>query len=172
MKLAFFPILAMMLGTPVVHATIIDITSNFSVANGNVQLASNLATLTVTNENSAVITGNVSGIYSFEYSLTGNFIDSYFVSGSNHDMNPLLPTEAFVTYTFNTPYTGYLAFQVQALDDAGAGVLQIRNISDAPILAAVPEPETYAMLLAGMGLVGAVARRRQKTGIPKARLAA
>lgn len=29
-------------------------------------------------------------------------------------------------------------------------------------IAPVPEPETYAMLLAGLGLVGAVARRRQK----------
>jgi hypothetical protein len=29
--------------------------------------------------------------------------------------------------------------------------------------AAVPEPETYAMLLAGLGLVGFAARRRQKT---------
>ena len=27
-------------------------------------------------------------------------------------------------------------------------------------LAAVPEPETYAMLLAGLGLIGAAARRR------------
>jgi hypothetical protein len=28
-------------------------------------------------------------------------------------------------------------------------------------LAPVPEPETYALLLAGLGLMGAVARRRQ-----------
>ena len=28
-------------------------------------------------------------------------------------------------------------------------------------VAPVPEPETYAMLLAGLGLIGAVARRRQ-----------
>ncbi|MBL0165970.1 MAG: PEP-CTERM sorting domain-containing protein [Propionivibrio sp.] len=26
----------------------------------------------------------------------------------------------------------------------------------------VPEPETYAMLLAGLGLMGAIARRRNK----------
>lgn len=29
-------------------------------------------------------------------------------------------------------------------------------------IAAVPEPETYAMLLAGLGLIGAVARKRQR----------
>ena len=30
----------------------------------------------------------------------------------------------------------------------------------------VPEPETYAMLLAGLGLMGAVARRRKLKGLP------
>src|SRR5258705_222252 len=29
---------------------------------------------------------------------------------------------------------------------------------------AIPEPETYAMLLAGLGLMGFVARRRRRTG--------
>jgi hypothetical protein len=33
-------------------------------------------------------------------------------------------------------------------------------------LNAVPEPETYAMLLAGLGLIGVVARRRRKTLFP------
>lgn len=32
--------------------------------------------------------------------------------------------------------------------------------------AAVPEPETYAMLLAGLGLMGALARRRQQKKMP------
>ncbi len=29
----------------------------------------------------------------------------------------------------------------------------------------VPEPETFAMLLAGLGLIGAITRRRNKTGV-------
>lgn len=35
--------------------------------------------------------------------------------------------------------------------------------SPGAIAAAVPEPETYAMLLAGLGLVGAIARRRRQS---------
>ncbi|MBP6505549.1 MAG: PEP-CTERM sorting domain-containing protein [Rhodoferax sp.] len=35
--------------------------------------------------------------------------------------------------------------------------------SPGAIAAAVPEPETYAMLLAGLALVGAVARRRRQS---------
>ena len=42
----------------------------------------------------------------------------------------------------------------QSLADEGWG------ISSATITTAVPEPETYAMLLAGLGLMGAVVRRR------------
>ncbi len=33
---------------------------------------------------------------------------------------------------------------------------------DKPITTPVPEPETYAMLLAGLGVMGAVARRRKQ----------
>ena len=36
------------------------------------------------------------------------------------------------------------------------------NVSQTLTINAVPEPETYAMLLAGLGLMGAVARRRKQ----------
>lgn len=44
-----------------------------------------------------------------------------------------------------------------SLQDSAGGVA-LDNIS----VTAVPEPETYAMLLAGLGLMGAVARRRRQ----------
>jgi len=49
-----------------------------------------------------------------------------------------------------TPYSGY------------AGSQTTFGLDTLTIAAAVPEPETYAMLLAGLGLMGAVARRRDK----------
>lgn len=56
-----------------------------------------------------------------------------------------------------TTYTPYLdeGFAVRAFLDTGSGTLSI---------AAVPEPETFAMLLAGLGLMGAIARRRRNKG--------
>lgn len=53
--------------------------------------------------------------------------------------------------TTYTPYTDG-GFAVRAYLDTASGSVTI---------SAVPEPETYAMLLAGLGLMGAIARRRR-----------
>jgi hypothetical protein len=39
-------------------------------------------------------------------------------------------------------------------------------VMEAPVAAPVPEPETYAMLLAGLGLIGFVAHRRKRASAP------
>lgn len=60
------------------------------------------------------------------------------------------------TYSFATPYSGAITFGVANYDDLGMNsTLSISNVT------AVPEPETYAMLLAGLGIMSAVMRRRK-----------
>ena len=38
------------------------------------------------------------------------------------------------------------------------------NGGHSPVVSSVPEPETYAMMLVGLGLMGAIVRRRKKSG--------
>lgn len=52
------------------------------------------------------------------------------------------------------------AFSISAV--GGDGYFSVSEFqADGVMVAAVPEPETYAMLLAGLGILGAVARRRK-----------
>lgn len=48
------------------------------------------------------------------------------------------------------------------LVDDGYAFIEKKNVELSFVLMPVPEPESYAMLLAGLGLMGAVARRRNK----------
>ena len=57
--------------------------------------------------------------------------------------------------SYGSAITGPAYIQVTGITDGGNG-----GIYSGAIAAAVPEPETYAMLLAGLGLMGAVVRRR------------
>ncbi|MEO6561693.1 MAG: PEP-CTERM sorting domain-containing protein [Nitrosospira sp.] len=49
------------------------------------------------------------------------------------------------------------------LPDPGAGNTYTFTVTQTQTVGVVPEPETYAMLLAGLGLVGFIARRRKQT---------
>lgn len=71
--------------------------------------------------------------------------------------------------TFSQTYSGLALGNIYMVGIAGVwlgagGKVSIDSITPAvsidSIAAAVPEPETYAMLLAGLGLVGGLARRR------------
>jgi PEP-CTERM motif len=68
---------------------------------------------------------------------------------------PTSPSTSIATYTGPS---GTFAFQlVYGECCGGPAVLQV----DLPFTAAVPEPETYALMLAGLGALGFVARRRR-----------
>lgn len=61
------------------------------------------------------------------------------------------------TYTFNLPAAGDYHVDITGTATGLAGGSYAVTLSAAP----VPEPETYAMLLAGLGVMGAIARRRK-----------
>lgn len=79
--------------------------------------------------------------------------------------NPTLG-DSFVIATFGGVQVGGLVFDTVTWQgfDPNVAFEVVYNTDNVTLnVAAVPEPETYAMLLAGLGLVGIAARRRSKT---------
>jgi hypothetical protein len=75
----------------------------------------------------------------------------------------MLPSVGQFSYQFLTGGPVTLAFGIVDINDyAGVSEFRLDNIS----VTAVPEPETIAMLLAGLGLVGTAVRRRRATKAP------
>ena len=62
--------------------------------------------------------------------------------------------------TYDVLFTGKWKGSGAGYDLVTAPSVQIATISPLPV---VPEPETYAMLLAGLGMVGVIARRRRQS---------
>lgn len=60
-----------------------------------------------------------------------------------------------LTLDYNASLSGLSYITVTGISNASGGAIYAGEIT-----AAIPEPETYAMLLAGLGLMGAVVRRR------------
>jgi len=91
------------------------------------------------------------GLFSNPDGIVGNTDDSY-VTAASGNSNAL-------SFSFaNTPAGNYY-LQVFGVTTGSLGGIYTGAISIVP--APVPEPETFAMLLAGLGVMGAIARRRK-----------
>ena len=70
-------------------------------------------------------------------------------------------TETFaLPVTGKSQFFGYIGSEIDYIDLAGAGYYM--GFDNMSIAQAVPEPETYALMLAGLGLVGFFARQGRK----------
>ena len=68
-----------------------------------------------------------------------------------------LSTDCMISALGQYTPTGY-----QIVFDYATGPVQVISLRDITPITTVPEPETYAMLLAGLGLMGTLAKRRRK----------
>lgn len=136
-----------------VSFTVAGSTYNFAVSAGNAQ--SHLHTLAAV------------GGYDQAFLLGSGYTGDGYVSAYNYMVNYSagLTLDFAQNYAVTTPFNGYGVAYVYGFisssglqfygHDTNADTVTINSAS------AVPETETYAMLLAGLGLMGAVARRRK-----------
>ena len=75
---------------------------------------------------------------------------------SRLDLTNIVPRNAIEGVTIDEHGTIYLLAEHAQFSGAPAD-----SQSQLIVLTAVPEPETYAMLLAGLGLIGSVVRRKR-----------
>lgn len=130
---------------------------NFSVDGPGVLTVTVPYTLSLTGENSYCY-------YCYDYdhaTVSGNAsFNSYTGNGSGN-------TYSDVSYSLTDDYwnpspdsqAGTLVFGIVA-SDAGSGSLSVGFNLSAQSASMVPEPESYAMILAGLMLIGKIARRR------------
>lgn len=107
------------------------------------------------------------GDFTTQFSIQG-FTDSTYTVANGaalifNKATPMSPTTfndfAFTGVLANFQATQFVRYAVLASNGMNAG------LSDISFSTAVPEPASWAMLIAGFGLVGAVARRRQRMAV-------
>lgn len=136
------------------------ISGSFSgIANGN--LISGLSNITA-NFNGTPFSGS-GNLFSAAYTGSG-FGGSAVVSIDGLQSNFIFgPDSNFAEYFYVIPWAGGIGAQAYI---PAVGYIDYVNTHYIPsnwhVTAAIPEPETYAMLLAGLGLLGFTARRRKQ----------
>jgi hypothetical protein len=101
---------------------------------------------------------DLSDVYNSGVSSTFRFIFSYAAGGSSTEDVTLDALSGLQTFTFNQAGLSSVSWQNIA-GDSGWGQFDNVNVG---VAQPVPEPETYALMLVGLGAVAWVTRRRRQ----------
>lgn len=113
--------------------------------------------------------------YSTTFDLTGYETGSAVINGlvsADNSVTSVLINGNAISFSAHSDYSSFASFTVTSGFVAGVNTLAfvvnnsggptgLRAELDGSFTAAVPEPETYAMLLAGLGVLGFVGKRRK-----------
>lgn len=110
--------------------------------------------------------------FTFEYAFqttddaAHNDFAAFSINGSQLQLGSVATGETgFATFTFTatTAFSGVVTWLVANRSSTdGSSYLLLDNLKIISATTPVPEPETYAMLLAGLGLLGAARLRKQR----------
>jgi hypothetical protein len=102
------------------------------------------------------VSGGTSGTLSFDNAITGFFAVS------------LMSANSFSVYLFNGGSDGISSIDYSTFGVSLNAIGMPQDLSHATLITPIPEPETYALMAAGLGIVGWLARRRRPSGMAQA----